>query len=148
MPGLRTDSERRMLVDQALTAISPFAKEIYPAANVEATKESYEDGHVRISPSAGLSERQIGELQKKIADRSGDMLAETGVFLRSAVHDPDTGGALERAQGSLLCGRLTGRSGHTDAGAQSSRIGFAHGQALRRDLIAHSWEACCRMPPT
>lgn len=84
-------SERRALVDRYLTEVSLLAKELCPEAKVEATMESYEDedGHVRIYPPAGLSERQIEELEGKIAGRCVDILVETGVFLCSAVYEPD-----------------------------------------------------------
>jgi len=84
-------SERRALVDKYLTEVSLLVKEFCPEAKVEATMESYEDedGHVRIYPPAALSERQIEELEGKIADRCVDILVETGIFLCSAVYEPD-----------------------------------------------------------
>ena len=84
-------SERRASVDRYLTEISLLAKELCPAAKVEATTESYEDegGHVRIYPPAGMSQRQIEELEGKIADRCVDIVVEIGVFLCSAVYGPD-----------------------------------------------------------
>lgn len=91
MGELISHSERRALVDRYLTEVSLLAKELCPEAKVEATMESYEDedGHVRIYPPAGLSERQIEELEGKITDRCVDILVETGVFLCSAVYEPD-----------------------------------------------------------
>jgi hypothetical protein len=84
--------ERRTIVDKYLTELSLFAKELCPEAEVEATPESYEDenSHVRIYPPAGLNEKQIEELEGKIADRCIDILVETGVFLCAAVYEPDT----------------------------------------------------------
>jgi len=83
-------SERRASLDRYLTEVSPLAKELCPDARVEATTASYEDedGHVRIYPPAGLSGRQIEELEGKIADRCVDILVETGLFLCSAVYEP------------------------------------------------------------
>ena len=82
---------RRTIVDTYLTEISLLAKELCPAAQVEATTERYEDedGHVRIYPPAGLSQRQIADLEGKIAERCVDILVETGVFLCAAVYEPD-----------------------------------------------------------
>jgi hypothetical protein len=86
-----THTARRTLVDRYLTEVSLFAKTLCPEAKVEATMESYEDedGHVRIYPPAGLSEKHAEELERKIADRCVDILVETGIFLCSAVYEPD-----------------------------------------------------------
>jgi len=67
--------DRRALVDKYLTEVSLLAKELCPDAKVEATMESYEDedGHVRIYPPAGLSDRQIEDLEGKIADGCVDI---------------------------------------------------------------------------
>lgn len=85
--------DRHALVDKYLTEVSLLAKELCPDAKVEATIESYEDedGHVRIYPPAGLSDRQIEDLEGKIADGCVDILVESGVFLFlcSAVYEPD-----------------------------------------------------------
>ena len=92
MAELFTCSERRMLVDKYLTEVGLLAKQLCPAARIEATKESFEgeDGHVRIYPPAGLSEWHIEELEGKIAERCVDILVETGIFLCSALYEPDT----------------------------------------------------------
>jgi hypothetical protein len=91
MAELLLRSERRIMVDRYLTEISLLAKALCPEAKVEATTESFEDedGHVRIYPPAGLNERQIEELEAKIADRCVDILLEAGVFLCTAVYDPN-----------------------------------------------------------
>lgn len=92
MAELFSRSERRVIVHKYLTEVSLFAKGLCPEAKVETTMESYEDehGHVRIYPPAGLSEGQIEELEGKIADRCVDILVETGVFLCTAVYEPDS----------------------------------------------------------
>ncbi len=84
-------AERRTIVGKYLTEVSLFAKELCPEAKVEATTESYEDedGHVRIYPPGSLSQGQIAELEGRIAERCVDILVETGVFLCSAVYEPD-----------------------------------------------------------
>ena len=83
--------ERHTIVGKYLTEVSLFAKGLCPEAKVEATTESYEDedGHVRIYPPAGLSQGQVADLEGKIAGRCVDILVETGVFLCSAVYEPD-----------------------------------------------------------
>ncbi len=47
-----------------------------------------EDSHVRVYPSPGLSERQIEELENKVAERCVDILLDAGVFLCAAVYEP------------------------------------------------------------
>jgi len=46
-----------------------------------------EDGHVRIYPPAGMREKEIEEIEGKIADRCVDILVGEGVFICSAVYD-------------------------------------------------------------
>jgi hypothetical protein len=84
-------ADRRTIVGQYLTEVSLLAKELCPAAKVEATTRRYEDedGHVRLYPPAGLSQRHIAALEGKIAERCVDILVETGVFLCAAVYEPD-----------------------------------------------------------
>ena len=84
-------AERHTIVSKYLTAVSLLAKELCPEAKVEATTERYEDedGHVRIYPPTGLNQGQIAELEGKIAERCVDILVETGVFLCTAVYEPD-----------------------------------------------------------
>ena len=91
MAALLSRSIRRNIVDQSLTEVRLLVKALCPAAKVEATMESYEDedGHVRIYPPPGLTEKQIEELEGKIADRCVDILVEAGVFLCAAVYEPD-----------------------------------------------------------
>jgi hypothetical protein len=75
---------RRTIVGKYLTDVSLLAKDLCPEAQVEATTECYEDedGHVRIYPPAGFSQEQI-------AERCIDILVEAGVFLCTAVYEPD-----------------------------------------------------------
>ena len=91
MDEVTSRAARRSVVNKYLTEVSRLAKELCPAAQVEATTERYEDedGHVRIYPPAGLSHRQIAEIEGKIAERCIDILVETGIFLCTAVYEPD-----------------------------------------------------------
>ncbi len=84
-----SSSERRILVDQYLTELSLVAKQLCPKARIETTMESFEDedGHVRIYPPAGMKEKEIEEMEGKIADRCVDILVGEGVFICSAVYD-------------------------------------------------------------
>jgi hypothetical protein len=42
-----------------------------------------------VSIPSGLSQGQIADLEGRIAERCVDILVETGVFLCSAVYEPD-----------------------------------------------------------
>jgi hypothetical protein len=56
MDEATSHAARRSVVDKCLTEVSLMAKELCPAAQVEATTERYEDedGHVRIYPPLQL----------------------------------------------------------------------------------------------
>ena len=84
-------AERHSIVGKYLTEVSLLAKELCPAAKVEATTERYEDedGHVCIYPPSGLSQGQLAKLEGTIAERCVDILVDTGVFLCAAVYEPD-----------------------------------------------------------
>ena len=66
-----SSSERRILVDKYLTELSLLAKQLCPGARVEATNEVFEDedGHLRVYPPEGLAERDVEEIEGKIANR-------------------------------------------------------------------------------
>ena len=65
-----------------LTELSLLAKQFCRDARVEATTEGFEDedGHVRIYPPAGMREKEIEEIEGKVADRCVDILVEKGIF--------------------------------------------------------------------
>jgi hypothetical protein len=82
-------SERQALVDKYLTELSLLVKRLCPGAKVEATRESFEDedGHIRIYPPAGISEKETEEIEEKVAARCVEILVEEGIFICSAVYD-------------------------------------------------------------
>ena len=84
-----SSSERRILVDKYLTELSLLAQRLCPEARIEATMEGFEDeaGHVRIYPPAGMKQKEIEEIEGKIAVRCVDILVGEGVFICSAVYD-------------------------------------------------------------
>ena len=84
-----SSSERRVLVDKYLTELSLLAKQLCPKARIEATMEGFEDedGHIRIYPPAGMREKEVEEIEGKVADRCVDILVEEGVFICAAVYD-------------------------------------------------------------
>jgi hypothetical protein len=85
----RSSSERKNLVDLYLTELSLLAKQLCPEAKIEATTEAFEDedGHVRIYPPAGIGDKEIADIEAKIADRCVDILLENGVLICAAVYD-------------------------------------------------------------
>ena len=46
-----------------------------------------EDSHIRIYPPAGISEKEVEEIEGKVADRCVGILVEKGIFICSAVYD-------------------------------------------------------------
>jgi hypothetical protein len=84
-----SSSERRFLVDKYLTELSLLAKRLCPTARIEATREAFEDedGHVRIYLPTSIGEKEIEEIEGKVAERCVDILVEEGVFICSAVYD-------------------------------------------------------------
>src|SRR3990172_6521301 len=84
-----SSSERRLLVDKYLTELSLLAKQLCPEARVEATTEGFEeeDGHVRIYPPTDMTEKEVEEIEREIADRCVDIVVGEGVLICSAVYD-------------------------------------------------------------
>jgi hypothetical protein len=84
-----SSSERKTVVDIYLTELSLFAKLLCPEAKIEATTETFEDedGHVRVYPPAELGDKEVADIESKIADRCVEILVEKGVLICSAVYD-------------------------------------------------------------
>jgi len=84
-----SSSERKSLVDNCLTELSLFAKQLCPEARIEATTEVFEDedGHVRIYPPATAKEQDVADIEGKLAERCVDILVEKGIFICAAVYD-------------------------------------------------------------
>ncbi len=66
-----------------------LANRLCPQARIQATTEGIEDedGHVPIYSPAGMREKEVEEIEGKIADRCVDILVEKCVFICSAVYD-------------------------------------------------------------
>lgn len=82
--------DRRALLDAKLTELMLFAKELCPSATVQASTVQYEDedGHVHIFTPPGLSEDEEERIEMAVADRAGEIFAETGLYVLCAVFDP------------------------------------------------------------
>lgn len=85
-PETRT-TDRRALLDAKLTELTLLAKELCPAARVEADTIRYEDedGGVKVFPPADLSEDEVERLEVAIARRAGEIFDDTGLFIACAV---------------------------------------------------------------
>ena len=85
-PRART-SARRALLEAKLAELTLLAKELCPAARVEADTIRYEDedGAVKVFPPPGLSEDEVERLELVIARRAGEIFDDTGLFIACAV---------------------------------------------------------------
>jgi hypothetical protein len=79
----------RALLDDKLTELMLYAKELCPEAVVEVSATAYEDedGHVDIFPPLGLSEEEEERVELAVAARAGDIFEETGLFILCAALD-------------------------------------------------------------
>ena len=79
----------RALLDDKLTELVLYAKELCPEAIVKASATSYEDedGHVDIFPPLGLPEEEEERVELAVAARAGEIFEETGLFILCAAFD-------------------------------------------------------------
>ncbi len=79
----------RALLDDKLTELMLYAKELCPEAVVEVSITSYEDedGHVDIFPPPGLPEEEEERIELAVAARAGEIFEETGLFILCAAFD-------------------------------------------------------------
>ena len=94
MADIAAPVDRRVLVDHYLTEMSLYAKQLCPAAKVEMLTTSYEgeDGHVRVFLPAPLSDEEIAALEDKLAEKSTEILLDTGLSILVGVFEPDERG--------------------------------------------------------
>ena len=86
-------NKRRALLDGKLVELALFAKQLCPAASVEASTLRYEDedGRVQVFPPPGLSEADEERIELAIAARAAEIFDDTGLFIVCAVLDPAAG---------------------------------------------------------
>jgi hypothetical protein len=79
----------RELLDAKLSELMLYAKELCPAAVVEAKPSSYEDedGHVDIFPPSSLPEEEVERVELAVAARAGDIFEETRLLILCAAFD-------------------------------------------------------------
>ena len=80
----------RALLNDKLTELMLYTKELCPDAVVEVGATSYEDedGYVDIFPPRGLPEEEEERVELAVAARAGEIFEETGLFILCAALDP------------------------------------------------------------
>src|SRR5712691_3708688 len=80
----------RALLDEKLTELMLYAKELCPDAVVEVSKVQYEDedGAVYIFPPPSLPEEEEERIELAVAAHAGEIFEETGLFILCAALDP------------------------------------------------------------
>jgi hypothetical protein len=91
MADVSVPVDRRILVDQYLTEMSLYAKQLCPEAKVELLTTSYEgeDGHLRVFPPTGFADRELATLEDKLAEKSTEILLSTGLSILVGVFEPE-----------------------------------------------------------
>ena len=89
VPGGST-GDRRALLDTKLTELVLLAKELCPAAAVEASALPYEDedGRVEIFTPSGLSDAEEDSVEMAVAERAAQIFEETGLYILCAILGP------------------------------------------------------------
>lgn len=90
-------AEYRDLVDSKLTELVLYAKKLSPEARIEANTIRYEDedGRVEVFPPAGLSEAEEERIEQALAERSAEILSQTGLFIPCAMLDATVSTAIK-----------------------------------------------------
>lgn len=85
---LKLKKAYRDLLDDKLTELALYAKELCPEAVVKVSATSYEDedGHVDIFPPLGLPEEEE-RIELAVAARVGEIFDETGLLILCAAFD-------------------------------------------------------------
>jgi hypothetical protein len=88
---MRRVVDRRDLVDHHVTSLSLLIKERCPEAEMEISFTRYEDedAHIWVFPPETLGEAERDRLWHEIADKSLDILLESGVLILTGVFQPD-----------------------------------------------------------
>jgi hypothetical protein len=87
---LQHDSDdRRAQLDDKLTELMLYAKELCPEAVIKVSTLQYEDedGHVQVFPPPTLSQEEEEQLEMALCTRAGEIFDATGLFILCAVFD-------------------------------------------------------------
>ena len=88
----RDGDDRRAWLDDKLTELMLYAKELCPEAVIEVSTLQYEDedGHVRVFPPLTLSQEEE-RLEMALCTRAGEIFDATGLFILCAIFDASLG---------------------------------------------------------
>ena len=83
-------SDHHGLLDRYLTSFGLLVKELCPDAELDISLIRYEDedAHIRVFLPATLTEDERNRLADRLADRTLEILNETGLFILTGVYDP------------------------------------------------------------
>lgn len=84
----RDSDDRRAQLDDKLTELMLYAKELCPEAVLKVSTLQYEDedGHVQVFPPPTLSQEEE-RLEMALCTRAGEIFDATGLFILCAVFD-------------------------------------------------------------
>lgn len=82
--------DRRDLIDRYLTSFGLLIKELCPEAEIDISPVRYEDedAHIRVFPPASITEQERDRLADRLADRTVEILNETGLLILTGVYEP------------------------------------------------------------
>jgi hypothetical protein len=85
--------ERNRSLDSILTEFSLYVKELCPEASIEITKLVYEDEDAKIvvRPPVQWTVEACDALEERLAERSIDILLQTGYHILVGVFEPAVG---------------------------------------------------------
>ena len=85
--------ERNRSLDSILTEFSLYVKELCPEASIEITKTVYEDedANIVVRPPVQWTVEACDALEERLAERSIDILLQTGYHILVGVFEPAVG---------------------------------------------------------
>jgi hypothetical protein len=89
----KSSLERNRSLDSILTEFSLYVKELCPEASIEITKTTYEDedANIFVRPPVQWTVEACDALEERLAERSIDILLQTGYHILIGVFEPAIG---------------------------------------------------------
>jgi hypothetical protein len=80
-------------LDSILTEFSLYVQELCPEASIEITKTTYEDedANIVVCPPVQWTVEACDDLEERLAERSVDILIQTGYHILVGVFEPAIG---------------------------------------------------------
>lgn len=90
MAQIQKIDDYRERLDAAVTAFSLFIRDLCPEARLETSFSRYEgeDAHIWVSLPPSFSEEQQEKLANRIAEKSIDLLLDTGFLILAGIEEP------------------------------------------------------------